>query len=142
MAAAQPAAGDTLAWLFYTSGTTGRAKGAMLTHRNLVAMTVTHLADIEHIDEHASQIHAVPMSHGSGRYIPAHIARGARQVVPASGGFDPAESWPCATRIRAAAPFWRRKWCSACGSKPSAPGTAHAGCAASSMAVAPYTWRR
>lgn len=86
-----PTGPDTLAWLFYTSGTTGRAKGAMLTHRNLMAMTVAHLADVERIDEHMSQIHAAPMSHGSGLYIPAYVARGARQVVPQSGGFDPAE---------------------------------------------------
>lgn len=82
---------DALAWLFYTSGTTGRAKGAMLTHRNLMAMTLAHLADVERIDEHTSQIHAAPMSHGSGLYIPAYIARGARQVIAQSGGFDPAE---------------------------------------------------
>lgn len=63
----------------------------MLTHRNLMAMTVAHLADVERIDEHMSQIHAAPMSHGSGLYIPAYVARGARQVVPQSGGFDPAE---------------------------------------------------
>ncbi|MFT4243022.1 MAG: AMP-binding protein [Acidovorax sp.] len=86
-----PTGPDTLAWLFYTSGTTGRSKGAMLTHRNLMAMTVAHLADVERIDEHASQIHAAPMSHGSGLYIPAYIGRGARQVIPTSGGFDPAE---------------------------------------------------
>ncbi len=78
---------STLAWLFYTSGTTGRAKGAMLTHRNLMAMTIAHLADIDTPDEGCSLVHAAPMSHGSGLYIPAYVSRGARQVVPASGGF-------------------------------------------------------
>lgn len=82
---------DDLAWLFYTSGTTGRSKGAMLTHRNLVAMTVAHLADFENISPDDAIIHAAPMSHGSGLYILPYVARGARQVVPASGGFDAAE---------------------------------------------------
>ena len=82
---------EALAWLFYTSGTTGRSKGAMLSHRNLMAMTVGHLADVEAIDENCSQIHAAPMSHGSGLYIPAYVARGARQVVPVSQAFDPTE---------------------------------------------------
>ena len=89
----QPSHADDLAWLFYTSGTTGRSKGAMLSQRNLMAMTVAHLADVEALNEHCSQIHAAPMSHGSGLYIPAYVARGARQVIPASGGFEPAEFW-------------------------------------------------
>ena len=82
---------QALAWLFYTSGTTGRSKGAMLSHRNLLAMTVAHLADIEALDAHCSQIHVAPMSHGSGMYLLSSVARGARQVVPVSGAFDPAE---------------------------------------------------
>jgi acyl-CoA synthetase (AMP-forming)/AMP-acid ligase II len=82
---------EALAWLFYTSGTTGRSKGAMLSHRNLMAMTIAHLADIETIDENCSLIHAAPMSHGSGLYICAYVARGASHVTPASAGFDAAE---------------------------------------------------
>jgi fatty-acyl-CoA synthase len=81
----------TLAWLFYTSGTTGRSKGAMLSHRNLMAMTVAHLADFDAPDENCSLIHGAPMSHGSGLYVPPYVLRGARQVVPASGAFDPDE---------------------------------------------------
>ena len=82
---------SALAWLFYTSGTTGRSKGAMLTHRSLTAMTVAHLADIDNPDEECSLIHAAPMSHGSGLYILPYVLRGARQVVPASGAFDAGE---------------------------------------------------
>jgi len=82
---------ETLAWLFYTSGTTGRSKGAMLSHRNLMAMTVAHLADFDAPDENCSLIHGAPMSHGSGLYVPPYVLRGARQVVPASAGFEPDE---------------------------------------------------
>lgn len=82
---------SALAWLFYTSGTTGRSKGAMLTHRNLTAMTVAHLADIDAPDENCSLVHAAPMSHGSGLYILPYVLRAARQVLPESGAFDPGE---------------------------------------------------
>ena len=80
-----------LAWLFFTSGTTARSKGAMLTHRNLIAMAIAHLADFENLDAGDSIIHGAPMSHGSGLYILPYMARGARQVVPSSGGYNPRE---------------------------------------------------
>lgn len=80
-----------LAWLFYTSGTTGRSKGAMLSHRNLMAMTVSHLADFDSPDHNCSLVHGAPMSHGSGLYIPPYVLRGARQVVPESAAFEPDE---------------------------------------------------
>jgi acyl-CoA synthetase (AMP-forming)/AMP-acid ligase II len=80
-----------LAWLFYTSGTTGKSKGAMLSHRNLMAMSVAHLADFDSPDENCSLIHGAPMSHGSGLYVPPYVLRGARQVIPESAAFEPDE---------------------------------------------------
>jgi len=82
---------DDAAWIFYTSGTTGRPKGATLTHRNLMAMTMNHLADVDAVTEHDCIIHSAPMSHASGVIGLPHIARAANQVVPQSGGFDPGE---------------------------------------------------
>ncbi len=77
-----------LAWLFYTSGTTGRPKGAMLSHRNLAAMTLGYLADVDAVDANGCLLHAAPLSHGSGLYNFTHLLRGASQVLPESGGFD------------------------------------------------------
>jgi long-chain acyl-CoA synthetase len=92
-AAAAPAAclPDDPAWLFYTSGTTGRPKGVEITHGNLFAMTQCFLADVEAIAPGDAILHPAPLSHGSGLYVLPHVARGAVNVVPESGGCDPAE---------------------------------------------------
>ena len=82
---------DDLASLFYTSGTTGRPKGVMQTHRNLLAMTTCYFADVDEVAVEDAMVYAAPMSHGAGLYNYVHMLRGARHVVPRSGGFDPAE---------------------------------------------------
>ncbi len=82
---------DETAWLFYTSGTTGRPKGVMLTHRNLLAMTLNYLADVDAAAAGEHLLHAAPMSHGSGLYILPNVAAAATQLVPASRGFDVGE---------------------------------------------------
>jgi acyl-CoA synthetase (AMP-forming)/AMP-acid ligase II len=97
MAEAEP---DDPAWLFYTSGTTGRPKGATLTHRNLLAMTLNYFADFDRPAPGGSTVHAAPISHGSGLWNFAMVARGIVQVFPASGKYEVPETielmnrWP------------------------------------------------
>jgi long-chain acyl-CoA synthetase len=92
-------AGD-LAWLFYTSGTTGRPKGAMLTHGVLAAASHAYFGEVDPITPGDALLHAAPMSHGSGLYMMAHVARLGVHVIPESSSFDAEEAlglfdaWP------------------------------------------------
>lgn len=86
-----PVEPDEMAWLFYTSGTTGRPKGAMLTHRNLLTMTLCYFVDVDAATAQDHWLHAAPMSHGSGLYNIPTLAAGGCQVIPESGQFDPEE---------------------------------------------------
>ena len=87
----EPVAPDDLAWLFYTSGTTGRPKGVQITHRMLMAVSLSYPVDVDGVRPQDAILYAAPMSHGAGFYNIIHVHMGARHVCPVSGGFDPSE---------------------------------------------------
>lgn len=82
---------EDLAWLFYTSGTTGRPKGVRITHGMITAMSLCYPLDVDAVAAEDGAYYAAPMSHGAGLYAPIHVRLGARHICPESGGFDAAE---------------------------------------------------
>jgi acyl-CoA synthetase (AMP-forming)/AMP-acid ligase II len=79
------------AWLFYTSGTTGVPKGAVLTHRSMWFQTQAYFCDIDKLEPSDASLHPAPLSHGSGLYGLPHFAAGAVNIIPECGHFEPAE---------------------------------------------------
>ncbi len=66
-------AGDDLAGLLYTSGTTGRSKGAMITHGNLASNAQT-LVELWQISAEDRLLHALPIFHVHGLYVALNTA--------------------------------------------------------------------
>ncbi|MDX6623094.1 MAG: hypothetical protein QOE75_1026 [Solirubrobacterales bacterium] len=93
LAAAEPvAAAPRLpsddAWIFFTSGTTGKPKGARLSHSSLWAMAAAYMADSATVEPRDSIVHVAALSHASGLMCLPWVSRGGAQVLPESGGFD------------------------------------------------------
>jgi len=65
------------AWLFFTSGTTGRPKAAVLSHENLRAQSRAFLTDLHAVRPEEAMLHAAPLTHASGS-----PPRAPRQTLP------------------------------------------------------------
>jgi len=76
-------------WLFYTSGTTGKPKGATWNHRILTIIILNACADIYPFDHSDVGLHAAPLTHGSGVYSLPIIAKGGTNLILRSEGFNP-----------------------------------------------------
>jgi malonyl-CoA/methylmalonyl-CoA synthetase len=94
-----PVADDDLAALLYTSGTTGRAKGAMLTHRNLASNALT-LVEAWGFSEADALLHVLPLYHVHGLFVACNTAlfAGARLLfLPRFDAAEALEALPRAT---------------------------------------------
>src|ERR1700724_957880 len=81
-------ANDDLAAILYTSGTTGRSKGAMLSHDNLASNSLS-LVDYWRFTDKDVLIHALPIYHTHGLFVASNVtlfARGSMIFLPK---FDP-----------------------------------------------------
>ena len=92
---------DDPAWFFFTSGTTGKPKAAVLTHGQLAFVVTNHLCDLmpDTGPDDASLVVA-PLSHGAGIHQLAQVAHGVKTILPAGDSFDPAQIWALVAQWR------------------------------------------
>ncbi len=95
-------AADDLAWLFYTSGTTGRPKGAMITHGNLRFMCDQYPREVRRVAPGEVCLHVAPLTHAGGLWSLALTEAGAQHLLTGSVSFDPDAVLALVERDRAA----------------------------------------
>ena len=81
-------ANDDLAAILYTSGTTGRSKGAMLSHDNLASNSLT-LVDYWRFTDKDVLVHALPIYHTHGLFVASNVTLFARASMIFLPKFDP-----------------------------------------------------
>ncbi|WP_270887957.1 AMP-binding protein [Pedococcus sp. 5OH_020] len=94
------------AWFFFTSGSSGRPKAAVLTHDHLAFIVNNHLADLmPGLSSRDSTLVLAPLSHGAGVHALTHVARGARLVLLPGESLDASQAWSLIARHRVSTMF-------------------------------------
>ncbi len=89
-----PVEHDDPCWFFFTSGTTGRPKAAVLTHGQMAFVITNHLCDLMPGTTHRdASLVLAPLSHGAGIHQLVQVARGVKTVLLKSDRFDADEAW-------------------------------------------------
>src|ERR671912_1888645 len=92
---------DDPCWFFFTSGTTGRPKAAVLTHGQMAFVITNHLCDLMPGTTHRdASLVVAPLSHGAGIHQLVQVARGVKTVLLKSDRFDADEAWRLVERWR------------------------------------------
>ena len=92
---------DHPCWFFYTSGTTGQPKAAVLTHGQMDYVVCNHLCDLmPGTTEHDVSLVVAPLSHGAGIHALPQVARGAATVLLSGERLDCVEAWRLVERHR------------------------------------------
>ncbi|MDI1266298.1 MAG: acyl-CoA synthetase [bacterium] len=92
---------DDPCWFFFTSGTTGRSKAAVLTHGQMAFVVTNHLADLmPGTTETDASLVVAPLSHGAGVHQLVQAARGVPTILLPSEKFDIAEAFRLIERHR------------------------------------------
>ena len=85
---------DDPCWFFFTSGTTGRSKAAVLTHGHMAFIVTNHLADLlPGIVESDAGLVVAPLSHGAGVHHLNLVYRAAPTILMPTEHFDIAQAW-------------------------------------------------
>jgi fatty-acyl-CoA synthase len=92
---------DDPCWFFFTSGTTGRSKAAVLTHGQMAFVITNHLADLmPGTTEHDASLVVAPLSHGAGVHQLVQAARGVPTILLSTERFDIDEAFRLIERHR------------------------------------------